>query len=76
MTSHTHPDRASLTVDDIRRHAEEIRTMAVAKTKAFVAQDATKVAVASFVVAVGLISLAYYLGARAAHRELAGTRGR
>lgn len=76
MTPDTLSERPRLTVDDIRHHAEEIRAIAVTKAKALVAEDSTKAAVAGFVVVVGLMSLAYYLGTRAACREPVGTSGR
>jgi hypothetical protein len=67
MTPETTPEFLTphLTIDDIRHRAEEIRTLAVTRAKTVAAEESTKVVVVGVVVAVGLLSLAYYLGTRA-----------
>lgn len=54
-----------ITIDDVRHHAEEVRDIALSEVKRFSEEQSTKVAMVGLVVAVGIVSLAYYLGTRA-----------
>ena len=55
-----------LTVDDVRDHAEEVRDLAVSEVKKVTQAEATKVFVIGAVAVIAAVSLAYYLGNRAA----------
>ncbi len=55
-----------LTVNDVRHHAEEVRDLAVSEVKKVTEAEATKVLIIGAVALVAVVSLAYYLGSRAA----------
>jgi len=58
-----------LTVDDVRHHAEEVRDMAVSQVKQIRDEQGTRIAIIGIVAVVGVISIAYYLGTRAARSD-------
>lgn len=61
-----------LTVDDVRHHAEEVRDMAISQAKQFRDEQGTRAVIIGVVAVVGIVSIAYYLGTRAARSDYGG----
>jgi hypothetical protein len=55
-----------LTVDDVRHHAEEVRDLAKESVRRLAQEQATKAVVVGAAAIVAAISVAYWLGSRAA----------
>lgn len=58
-----------LTIDDVRHHAEEVRDMALDQAKAVVEDARTKGVIVGVVAIAIAVSVAFYLGTRAATRD-------
>jgi hypothetical protein len=64
------PPAQRITVDDLRRKAENIRDMAKADAKRVVTQDSGQMVVIGVAVVLATVSMAYFLGAKAGARRV------
>lgn len=68
MTSESSVLSSKLTIDDVKRHAQEVRDMAVDEAQSVVEEVRSRGVIIGVVAITIAVSVAFYLGTRAAAR--------